>query len=65
MENVDKAAFLMSQSACAMITALGMQAENQQRAIEQSSPAFVGDDFQRVINDHRIGWNDAIGYLKG
>ena len=56
-------AFLISQSASAMITALGMQAENKQREIQQNSPAYVMDDFERVISDHLIGWNDAIRTL--
>ena len=55
--------FLISQSVCAMITAMGMQAENKQREIQQESPAYVEDDFQHVINDHQIGYNDALRLL--
>lgn len=59
----DEAAFVISQSVCAMITAMGMQAENTQRAIQQDSPAYVYDDFQLLINEHLIGHNDVVSKL--
>lgn len=61
----DEAAFIISQSACAMIEAMGMQAENTQRAIQQNSPAYVYDDFTRLIDNYLIGHNDVVHRLRG
>ncbi len=62
---MNKAAFLISQSVVAVVTALGMQAENKQREIQQDSPAYVMDDFERVILDCGIGYNDSLKTLNG
>jgi hypothetical protein len=58
-------AFVNSQVACAMIKAMGYTAENAQRNAQQDSPAYVADDFERLINDHGIGHNDVIATLNG
>lgn len=39
---------------CAMISALGMQAENQQREALGQSMAYVEDDFINLITEHGI-----------
>lgn len=47
----------------AMIKAMGMQAENQQRAASGEAPAYVENDFLKVIDEECAGWNDIIGLL--
>jgi len=53
-------AFFNSQVTCAMITAMGMQAENEQRKIEGKSIAYDAEAFQQVILDHNIAYNQAV-----
>jgi len=55
MDKEQRIAFINSQVTCAMIQAMGMQAENKQREISQDSPAYVMDDFERLITDYDIG----------
>jgi hypothetical protein len=64
MNENQRAAYLISQSAAAMIEAMGMQAENTQREHRGESLAYVEDDFQRVILKYGIGTNSAISYLR-
>ena len=59
----EQATFLYSQTVCALITAMGMQAENDQRQLRGESMCFMQTDFERVIIDHGIGYNDALGRL--
>lgn len=51
---------LQARIACAMIEAMGMVAENQQRLAEGNSPAYVEKDFEAVILRHGIHHNAAI-----
>lgn len=55
-----QAAFIMAQAAAAMITAMGMAAENKQREIRGDSPAYVGHHFDDLIGQFGIGHNDAL-----
>lgn len=48
----------------AMIRAMGMQAENQQRVANGEAPAYVEEHFQKVIDEECAGWNDIIGLLE-
>jgi len=57
-------AFLISQSVCALITAMGMQAENKQREVLGQSMAYTEENFQEVIQEHGISWNDAHKLLE-
>ena len=61
---MDKVTFLNSQIACAMIEAMGMQAENEQRKMFGNSLAYVEDDFQRLIGKYGLGQNSVITYLQ-
>ena len=54
------AAFINSQTACAMITAMGMHAENKQREVLGHSMAYVNNDFIGLINKSGIGHNDIM-----
>lgn len=44
----------------AQIRAMGMQAENESRQNRGESPAYVEEDFVRVIDDEGIGFNQAV-----
>ena len=59
----DRGAYLISQSICDLITAMGMQAENDHRKHRGESVAYTEEAFQKVILDHGIGSNDAIMFL--
>lgn len=55
-----KAAFVMSQAACAMAKIAGMQAENQIRNANNLSLAYTEKDFFDVIDRNGIGHNDIV-----
>jgi len=61
MTSEENVAYVISQSVAAMITAMGMAAENKQREACGHSMAYVEGDFQRIITDSDIGCNDVIG----
>lgn len=63
MNENQKAAFVQSQVACAMIEAMGMQAENEQRKITGNSMAFDQIAFLDLIDRYKIGHNDVLNYL--
>jgi hypothetical protein len=45
----------------AEIRLAGMLAENEQRRVSGFSPAYVQSDFDAIISDEGIGYNDVIG----
>jgi hypothetical protein len=53
-------AYSMTMIAQAMITAMGMHAENEQRKVRGESMAYVSDDFERLINDNGIHHNAVL-----
>lgn len=55
-----KAALVQSQSACALIEAAGMQAENQQRLLSGQSVAYAEEAFNKLIDKYGIGQNTVI-----
>lgn len=63
------AAFINSQVACAIIKALGMNAENAQRIAQGQALAYTEKDYVELINEHGIGYNDVLftihNYLPG
>lgn len=65
MDPIEKAAFIQTQAACAVIEALGMAADNQHRLSLGYSIAYDGDAFSGLISKYLIGHNDVIGYLMG
>ena len=65
MTDNEKAAYINSQVACAMIKAMGMQATNQQRVFEGVSIDYSMADFANLELEYQIGCNDVIGYLRG
>jgi hypothetical protein len=63
--DMQQAAIIMARAACCNARIAGMTAENQQRAVEGNSPAYVSDDFERVIIEEGVGHIDVIGFLRG
>ena len=57
-----KAAYVNAMSASALIEAMGMQAENQQRAAVGHSMAYTEDDFMKVIEKYGIHHNAIHEY---
>jgi hypothetical protein len=57
-------AFINSQAACAMIEALGMAADNQQRAVCGESPCWVLGDFVCLIDKYGISHNQVVSTLQ-
>jgi hypothetical protein len=60
----EKVAFINSQVACALIEMESMKAANRDRQSRGESDAYGEEAFMNIINEHRIGWNDVIGYLR-
>ena len=65
MDENARAAFIVSQSAAAMVEALGMMSENLQRVHRGDSIAYAELAFMEVISRNGIGWNQAMEYLRG
>ena len=63
MDENRQSRLLFSLCVCAMIRALGMQAENEQRKHRGESMAYDEEAFASIIGEFGIGWNDAIGTL--
>jgi len=42
---------------------MGMHAENEQRKLRGESMAYVEEHFVALLDEHAIGWNDAISLL--
>ena len=55
-----RAAYIMSQSSCALIEAMGMQAENMQREALGQSMAYNDKAFIELINRFSIHHNAVI-----
>lgn len=64
MDKTQKAAYIISQSACAMIEALGMQADNMERARQGMSMAYEMHDFTEVFERYGITHNQVLQYLE-
>lgn len=60
MNREQRIAYIISQSAAALITAMAMQAENDQRKHLGQSMAYQEDAFLNVIDQHGIGTNSVL-----
>jgi hypothetical protein len=61
---ITQAAYVNSLVVCAMITAMGMQAENMQRKHLGQSMAYQCNAFVDLIREFGIGCNDVIKLLR-
>ena len=59
-----RAAYINAQVACAMIEAMGMQAQNERRKWLGELPEYVLNDFEALISKYGIDHNNVIGYLR-
>lgn len=62
---IAQAAFLMSQTACAIAVMNGMVAENMKRAIAGEAPAYSEKEFNEVPAYYGIDHNEALTTLRG
>ena len=58
-------AYIQAQTACAIIEAAGMTAENKQREACGHSMAYVEDDFDAVIQKYGIHHNAVLSLFEG
>lgn len=65
MDEAGRAAFIISQAACAIIDAAGMTAENKQREHNGQSMAYVDADFFRLIDKYGIHHNAVVSFIRG
>ncbi len=62
MTEEQQVAYIISQSVCAMIEAIGMQAANNQTPEDQP---YTKEDFDALSEQYGIHHNAVIGYLTG
>ena len=60
-----QSAYIISMAVCAMIDALGMQAENQLQIANSSPPSFNAYHFKGLIEHHGIHHNAVIAFFQG
>ena len=65
MDEQQKAAYIMSQSSCAMIEAMGMQAENQMCKLKGESLAYGEKQFNDIILRYGIDHNSVVSFFRG
>lgn len=63
MRQEEKPAFVIAQAACAMIEAIGMQAENAKRLSEEKAPAYGEEEFAALIDRYGIAHNAVIRFI--
>jgi len=63
MDKDQRAAFLNSQSVCAMIEAMGMQADNKQREFKGEAVAYPKEAFDGLQVKYGISHNQATALL--
>lgn len=59
------AAFVQSQTACAMAEIASMHAENREREIQDHTHAYGPEAFRAVPDEFGIGYNDVVGLFQG
>lgn len=65
MNEQQNVAYIQSQVACALIEAMGMQAENQMREYLQQAPAYSEDSFQALFSRYEIDHNSVMSRVVG
>jgi len=59
-----RSAYINSQSACALITAMGYQAQNEYRKHIGEAPEYTLKDFETIIVNFGVHHNGVIEYLR-
>jgi hypothetical protein len=65
MSENDRAAFIVSQAACMVVEAMGMQAENKMREHRGEQMAYDSLHFIQLIEKYGMSHNSVIAYLNG
>lgn len=65
MDEQQRAAYVQAMAACALIEAMGMQAENQRRAVDNEIPAYGKWDFDALLDKYGIGHNAVLTTFQG
>lgn len=65
MNEMQRAAFLQAQAACAIVEGMGLLAHNQEDIRAGRPPAFGRADFEALIERYGIGHNAALSWLQG
>lgn len=63
MDDTQKAAYIISQTACATIEAQGMAAENWDRAMRSESAAYTEEDFSQLLEKYGIHHNAVLSFF--
>ena len=58
------AAFVQSQTACAMAEIASMHAENREREMQGHTHAYDGAAFRAVPDEFGIGYNSVVGMFR-
>jgi hypothetical protein len=61
----EAAAYIQSQSACALIKAMGYQAENKACSLRNEYPKYGLDNFERLLDEHGIHHNTVMEIYQG
>jgi len=64
MDEMQRAAYVISQAACLMAETAGMQAENQMRKHRGEAPAYCEKEFQDLILRSGMYHNAVVEYLR-
>ena len=64
MDDAARAAYVVSQAACANARVAAMQAENQHCALTGCTPVYGEKDFDAIQLEYMIGHNSVIEYLR-
>ena len=64
MNEQQKAAYIFSQSVCALIELEAMKQANRDREANCQASAYREEDFMELFNKYFIGHNDVIGYFR-
>jgi hypothetical protein len=65
MNETERAAFLMSQTACMLVEMEAMKAANRKRQMNDHSDAYGEDEFLALIEKYGTGHNAALTTLRG
>lgn len=64
-EEAGRLVYSFGMSVTGLITAMGMQTENQQRVIQGESVAYGEAAFQKLIEDYSLGHNGILTAIYG
>ncbi len=59
-----RSAYIISQAVCAMVEAMGMQAQNELRKSKGEEPEYNYTDFEAISLRYGVHHNAVIGYLR-